>query len=227
MENNLEKYLKPSEFFNFHNKRVRNLAIELTKDLKSDREKASVFFYYVRDEIKYNMMIYIPKIPSNFKASVTLLRKYGFCLSKAILMATMARAVGIPARVHIVDILNHKISQKVVDLIGTKAFYGHGYAELYIDGKWLKFSPVFDKESALKGGFLPMTEFDGEHDAIFPHYDNEGNLFVEYIGDRGTHMDIDLEELDRIFIEKYHEWYTDLSGFQDKLKKNKDTKEKK
>jgi len=218
----LEQYLQPSKFFNFDNKYVKEKALEITKGLKNDKERAVALFYFVRDKIKYNMLTYLPKFPSNFKASTTLRRRHGFCLSKAILLATLARAVGIPARVHVVDIINHKISQRVIDLMGTKAFYGHGYGELYINGKWLSLSPNFDKESALKGGFLPMTEFNGEDDALFPHYDEDGNLFVEYIGDRGSHADIDLEEIDRVFVEKYTKWYTDFSFFKNRIKIKKD-----
>ncbi|MFW9785176.1 MAG: hypothetical protein ACFFFB_23045, partial [Candidatus Heimdallarchaeota archaeon] len=59
---------------------------------------------------------------------------------------------------------------------------------------------------AIKGGFLPMVEFDGESDAVFPPYDNEGNLFGEYIKDRGIHADLPLEEIDRVFEEKYEKY---------------------
>ncbi|GAJ07752.1 unnamed protein product, partial [marine sediment metagenome] len=59
------------------------------------------------------------------------------------------------------------------------------------------------RETALKGGFLPMCEFDGENDAVFPEYDNEGNRFGEYVMDRGVHADLPLENIDKIFKEKY------------------------
>ncbi len=58
-------------------------------------------------------------------------------------------------------------------------------------------------ESAAKGGFFPTTEFDGVHDALFPHYDEKGNKFVEYIGDRGSHIDLPLDEIVKVFDEKY------------------------
>lgn len=199
----LEPYLHPTEFFDFDVESVKNKAIELTKNLKTNKEKAKALFYYVRDEFKYNMMTYIPKIRENFKASITLQRGDGFCVSKSILLSTLARAVGIPARIHLVDLINHKISQKVIDLMGTNVMHYHGYSEFLLEGKWVKLTPSFDPATAVKGGFIPMVEFDGEHDAVFPEYDNEGNRFGEYLEDRGVHADLPLEDIDKVFKDKY------------------------
>ncbi|MFX1394309.1 MAG: transglutaminase-like domain-containing protein, partial [Promethearchaeota archaeon] len=148
----MEIYLQPTEFLNFHKKRVRDKAIEITNGLETNKEKAIALFYWVRDKIRYNMFTYYPKIKANLKASVTLRRGNGFCMSKAVLLSALARAIGIPARIHMVDIINHKISKKVVDLMGTKAFHCHAYSELLLDGKWIKATPVFDHETSLKGG---------------------------------------------------------------------------
>ena len=199
----LEVYLQPNEFFDFNKKRVRDKAFEITNGLKNDKEKAIALFYWVRDEIKYNMLTYVPNVKENFKASVTLRRRNGFCVSKSILLSSLARAIGIPARIHLVDLINHKISQKVIDFMGTKIMYVHGYSEFYLNGKWVKLTPSFDPKTAIKGKFLPMVEFDGENDAVFPKYDNEGNQFGEYLTDRGVHADLPLEDIDRIFEEKY------------------------
>ena len=52
---NFEQYLKPSELYDFDNENVKEKALEITKDLKADEEKAIALFYYVRDSIKFNM----------------------------------------------------------------------------------------------------------------------------------------------------------------------------
>jgi hypothetical protein len=199
----MNEYLQPTEFFDFDKSSVTNKAKEITKNLQTDKEKAIALFYWVRDEIKYNMLTYIPSVRANFKASVTLRRGNGFCVSKSILLSSFARAVGIPARIHLVDLINHKISQKVIDFMQTNVMHYHGYSELYLDGKWVKLTPSFDKGTADKGGFHPMCEFDGECDAVFPEYDDDGNQFGEYVLDRGVHADLPLEEIERVFLEKY------------------------
>jgi len=200
---NLDIYLQPTKFFDFNKKFVRDKAFEITEGLETEKEKAITLFYWVRDEIKYNMHLYIPSIKANFKASVTLRRKNGFCVSKSVLLSSFARAIGIPARIHLVDLINHKISQKIIDFMGTNVMHYHGYSELYLNNKWVKLTPSFDPETAKKGGFIPMVEFDGENDAVFAVYDNDGKLFGEYVRDRGIHADLPLEEIERVFEEKY------------------------
>jgi transglutaminase-like putative cysteine protease len=199
-------YLQPTEFFDFNKASVRKKAFEITQGLKSNKEKAIALFYWVRNEIKYNMSTYLPYIKSNFKASVTLRRKNGFCVSKSVLLSSFARAIGIPARIHLVDLINHKVSQKVIDFMGHNVMYYHGYSEFYLNNKWLKLTPSFDEATAIKGKFLPMVEFDGESDAVFPPYDSEGSRFGEYIMDRGIHADLPLGEIDKIFEEKYEKY---------------------
>ena len=199
----LDIYLQPNEFFNFDKKFVRDKAFEITEGLESESDKAKALFYWVRDKIKYNMHTYIPSVKANFKASVTLRRKNGFCVSKSILLSTFARAVGIPARIHLVDLINHKISQKIVDFMETNVMHYHGYSELYLNEKWVKLTPSFDQKTAKKGGFFPMVEFDGENNATFASYDNEGNKFGEYVKDRGVHADLPLKEIEIVFNEKY------------------------
>jgi hypothetical protein len=217
----MNEYLQSSEFFDFDKSSVSNKANEITKNLQTEKEKAIALFYWVRDEIKYNMLTYIPSVRANFKASVTLRRGNGFCVSKSILLSSFARAVGIPARIHLVDLINHKISQKVIDFMQTNVMHYHGYSELYLDGKWVKLTPSFDKGTADKGGFHPMCEFDGECNAVFPEYDNDGNQFGEYVLDRGVHADLPLEEIEKVFLEKY----PSISQFKigDPVKKIEDT----
>ena len=217
----LSKYLEPSEFYDFNNPLVKEQAFEIIKDLKTDTEKAIALFYWVRNEIKYNMKTYMPFDRINFIASETLKRKNGFCVSKSILLSTLARAVGIPARIHLVDLINHKISQKVKDFMETDVMYYHGYSELYIDGKWIKLTPSFDIETSKKGGFIPMVEFDGKNDAIFPKYDLEGNKYGEYVLDRGVSSDLPLEDIDKVFEEQYPKYAIAKTMFMNTKNKKK------
>ena len=198
----VNKYLKSTEFFDFHRKKVKEKAFEIVKGLTTEKEKAIALFYWVRDVIKYEMTSFY-MIKSNFKASTTLRRGYGFCVSKSVLLATLARANGIPARIHLVDIINHKIPQKWVKIMGTEAFYYHGYTELLLNGKWLKAAAIIDKETAIRGKLLPLVEFDGENDGLFASHDTEGNIFVEYIGDRGIHSNLPYEDIEKVFNEIY------------------------
>ncbi len=198
-------YLQPTEFLDFDKKRVSDKAFEIIEGLKTDKEKAIALFYWVRDEIRYMMSAFY-MIKSNFKASVTLRRGYGFCVSKAVLLSSFTRAVGIPAKVHLADIRNNKVPQETIDLLGTNVFLYHGYSELYIDDKWIKATPVFDKNTSIRAGFLPLVEFDGINNGILSKYDPDGNLFVEYIKDRGVYAELPYDEMDRVIRKKYYKY---------------------
>ncbi len=200
---NFDIYLQPTKFFDFNKKFVRDKAFEITEGLETEKEKVKALFYWVRDQIKYNMYTYVPSIKANFKASVTLRRKNGFCVSKSVLLSSFARAIGIPARIHLVDLINHKISQKLIDYMETNVMHYHGYSEIYLNNIWVKLTPSFDKGTAIKAGFIPMVEFDGENDAVFASYDNEGRKFGEYVQDRGIHADLPLDVIEQVFYEKY------------------------
>jgi len=211
-------YLKPTWFLDFDNTRVKEKALEIVQGKESPKEMAIALFYWTRDQIKYNMYTYIPQFKTNLKASTTLRRGHGFCMSKAVLLSTLARAVDIPARIHMVDIKNHKVPDWVEELMGTKAFYCHGYSELYIDEEWKKLTPVFDKKTALKAGYTPLVDFDGENDALLSKYDSEGNLFVEYIGDHGIYDDVPIKEIENIFKDAYGSIYTEFKFQRPKRK---------
>jgi transglutaminase-like putative cysteine protease len=210
---NLDIYLQPTKFFDFNKKFVRDKAFEITEGLETEKEKAIALFYWVRDQIKYNMYTYLPSFKGNFKASVTLRRGNGFCVSKSVLLSSFARAIGIPARIHLVDLINHKISQKVIDLMETNIMHYHGFSELYLNNKWVKATPSFDQKTAIKGGFIPMVEFDGENDAVFATYDDEGRPFGEYTADRGVYADLPLDDIKRVFEEKYPIYSKQSEGF--------------
>ena len=212
----MKQYLQRTEFLDFHKKKVKEKALEIADGIKSDREKAIRLFYWVRDTIKYNMYTYFPHIKANLKSSVTLRRGTGFCMSKAVLLSTLARAVGIPAKIHMVDIINHKISKRIIDFMGTNVFHCHGYSELFIDNKWIKLTPVFDKNTAIKSGFVPLIEFDGENDALFAEYDLDGNLFVEYVEDYGSYSDLPIEQIIEIFEKNYYKSFLALEFFKKK-----------
>ena len=60
----------------------------------------------------------------------------------------------------------------------------HGAAEVYLNDKWLKTTPAFNKNLCKYLGVEPL-EFDGTQDSIFQEYDKSGNVFMSYLHDYG------------------------------------------
>ena len=70
---------------------------------------------------------------------------YGYCVSKAVLLAAAGRAVGIPTRLGFADVKNHLSSEKLKQAMQSDVFSWHGYTEFYLDNKWVKATPAFNK----------------------------------------------------------------------------------
>jgi len=190
----MEVYLKSTPVIDCNTPSVKGKAQNLTADKENDVEKAKALFYFVRDEIKYNPYV-LHNLAEHNKASVTLSRKEGYCVQKAILLAALARGAAIPARLGFADIRNHIIPQKLLELMhGSNLFIYHGYCELYIGQKWVKATPAFDLEMCQEHHIIPV-EFDGKNNATFHRNNQEGKLHIEYVHDYGHYPDLPLEEM--------------------------------
>jgi transglutaminase-like putative cysteine protease len=179
----LADYLQPSQFIDSDHPLVRERMTTLVDESASDLENAVTLYYWVRDDIRYNPYLVDPE-PEAFKASATLAAREGWCVPKAILLAALCRAAGIPARVGFADVRNHLSTQRMRDTMGTDIFYFHGYTSIHLDGKWVKATPAFNIELCTKFGLHPL-EFDGRKDSLYHEFDVAGNRHMEYINDRG------------------------------------------
>jgi len=184
----MEKYLIATPAIDSDSKSIRERAQSLTKNQDEITDKAKSLFYFVRDEIKYNLYV-ISDLLEDYRASRTLERGEGICIQKAVLLAALARAVGIPARLHFAVIQNHLVPDKLKEIIGTNIFPDHGYNELYLKGKWIKATTAFDMEMCQKNRFIPV-EFDGKSNAIFHSHNLDGKPHIEYIKDLGHYDDL-------------------------------------
>lgn len=168
---------------------------------KTERERAVALYYAVRDEIRYNPFLDFSK-EETFQASRCITAGEGFCIGKAALLAACARADGIPARVGFADVKNHLTTPALRERMGSDLFVYHGYAELHIDGKWVKATPAFNIELCRRFRVKPL-EFDGREDSIFHPFDEADRRHMEYLRDRGSHADVPVAEIMQAFREAY------------------------
>jgi transglutaminase-like putative cysteine protease len=158
-------------------------------------------FYAVRDEIRYDP--YGVVLTADFlRASSVLARGAGFCVAKAVVLAAGARAVGIPARLGFADVRNHLTTERLRAQMGTDVFAFPGFTELHLDGRWVKATPTFNRSLCDRFGVKPL-EFDGAADSLLHPFDTAGQRHMEYIRDRGTHVDVPFEEMRAVFAEHY------------------------
>ena len=189
---NMDEYLKPTYYLDFQSAPIQDFVSEHLRGL-SERDAAVKSYYFVRDAIGYNpYRVSVQK--EHYRASYIIGKKQNYCIPKAVLFCALARAAGIPSRIGLADVINHLSSERFIEKLGSNVFAFHGFAEVYLDGRWLKATPTFDLKLCKKYGVAPL-EFDGNSDAMFQSFDNNGNRFMEYVKDRGTHADLPYEEI--------------------------------
>lgn len=154
------------------------------------KQKAVKLYLAVRDDFRY-YPYNIDLHHTELKASSLLNRpsQSGYCIEKACLLAAVLRAAGIPCRLCFFNVRNHIGVEKFIDTLKTDVLVFHACCDIYLDGKWVKATPAFNKELCDKLG-VAVLEFDGEHDSIFQQYDGAGQQFMEYLHDYGTFHDV-------------------------------------
>lgn len=167
----------------------------------STRDRAASLYLAVRDQVRYDPYR-IDLSDHGMTASTVLAQGFGWCVSKAVLLAAVARAAGIPARLGFADVKNHLSTEKLRQTMQTDVFVWHGYTELWIDGAWRKATPAFNIELCDKFGLLPL-EFDGVHDSLYHAFDRAGRQHMEYVNERGSFDDLPLAQIRTVFAEVY------------------------
>jgi transglutaminase-like putative cysteine protease len=170
----------------------------------TDRERAVSLYYAVRDAFRYDPYR-IDLSPQGMRASKVLEIGYGWCVTKAALLAAACRAAGIPARMGFADVRNHLSTQRMRETMETDVFTWHGYADLWIDGRWVKATPAFNLSLCERFGLHPL-EFDGREDSIYHPFDKSGQRHMEYLLDRGKYDDVPLQQLVAEFRVRYPRW---------------------
>lgn len=117
-----KKYLVATKNCQVNNAKIKNLAKSLTSGLKTNLAKAKKIFNYVRDSVTYSFYFNTRR-----GALKTLTSKRGNCVDTAHLVVALCRAAKLPARYVHADCTFR--SGRVI---------GHVWAEIYVNGKWLK-----------------------------------------------------------------------------------------
>lgn len=190
----MENYLRATEVIDCNSLEVKRKALSLSSQKDSYVDKAVALYYFVRDEIKYRIAIFEDMEKEKFRASLTLERGYGFCITKAILLLALSRSIGIPARLHFCDVRNHLLPKALIDFVGTDIMAFHGYGDLFLNDRWIKVNPAFDIDLCRQNQFIPV-DFSGDMDAVFHPVDLNGRHHIEYLRDRGSFDDLPHEML--------------------------------
>ena len=211
----LSDYLQPSQCIDSDHPQIVDLAESLVEREQSDQENAVALYYRVRDDIRYNPYAIDTRL-EGFLASTTLQAREGWCVPKALLLAALCRAAGIPARVGFADVRNHLSTERLRAAMQTDVFYFHGYTSIYLNERWVKATPAFNIDLCEKFGLLPL-QFNGCEDSLYHAFDAAGNKHMEYLNDRGEYLDLPFEEMFTLFRAHYPRLFADEAQNPDGL----------
>jgi transglutaminase-like putative cysteine protease len=197
----LENYLAPTYFLDSDHPAVVSFVRQQTERAVTPTEKAVALFYAVRDGFRYDPYDIVLRRGA-LKASFLLTKTHGYCIEKAVLLAAAARCAGIPSRLGFVDVRNHIATEKLQAHLGTDVLAFHGYAELFLEGRWVQATPAFNLGLCQRLGVASL-EFDGKNDAVFQEFDAQQGVFMEYLTEHGTFDDMPYEQFVRVLGRHY------------------------
>ena len=138
-------YLNPTAIIDSDHPRIVDYAREVAGEARDPVEQAVRIYYAVRDGIRYDP--YYPfYLPEHYRASNVLASGRGYCVCKASLLCALGRSLGIPSRVGFATVRNHLATKQLIEFLGSDLFVYHGYTDFFLEGKWVKATPAFNKE---------------------------------------------------------------------------------
>ncbi|SEK33221.1 Transglutaminase-like superfamily protein [Aquimarina amphilecti] len=197
-------YLKATYYYDYDTVEVQSIIAEFKVSNLTPKEKAKALYIKIRDDWRYDPY-HISLKKEAYKASGVAKKSSGHCLDKSVLLIACLRGLGIPARIHLAKVKNHIAVERLIEKFGTNELTPHGMINVYLDGKWLKASPAFNKALCEKCNVAPL-EFDGENDSVFQEFDNKGGVFMEYLEDYGHFDDMPFE----FILTNIKEHYSDI-----------------
>lgn len=189
------EHLAPNRFLDADHPSIVAFAAEVGGE-GTPSEVAVRLYYRVRDMLRYNPWS-VALSAEGYRASEVLSRDYergAHCIDKALLLATLARARGIPSRLHFANVRNHVGTARLEAHLGTDLLVFHGYTELWLGERWVAATPAFNRQLCEKLGVHPL-EFDGVNDSVFQEFDPAAGRFMEYVDDHGSFADVPVDRM--------------------------------
>lgn len=185
------EYLDSTYFMDCEHPDVLEYAQSKTEGCISDTEKTIALFQSVRDGYYYNPY-YLDFRKEALVASTILKKRTAYCIEKAVLLCAALRAVGIPSRLNFGNVKNHIAVDRLTEILKTNILVFHGCTEVFLEDRWIKITPAFNKSLCKKLG-VPVLDFDGKNEVIFQQYSDDGSVFMEYVHEYGSFADMPYE----------------------------------
>lgn len=137
------RYLLPSDGVESDSHLVKELALTITKNSKTDFEKAKAIHNWISKNIAYDMEKYkVAKYNLGDGALRTIELRKGLCLDYSQLAVALSRSIGLEARIAV-----GKAKSK-------DEWFGHAWNEVKVGGRWIVMDTTWDSGYLLKDTFV-------------------------------------------------------------------------
>jgi transglutaminase-like putative cysteine protease len=134
--------LSPTFFCDHEHPRIESLSRTLEDQTETPEEYVKKVFFYVRDTIRFGIDLW------QIKASGTLLKGYGACYNKNLLMIALLRNRSIPCRFRAYPMTNSFIRPSAGNAYKTLSNpFFHCFTDVLMDDKRISLDPTLDKRT--------------------------------------------------------------------------------
>ena len=201
----MKEFLRETSFLNFNDPSFDEFTSAIDSS-KSSKEIALQLYFHVRDSFLYDPY-HLDLRQDALKASNVLRKKRAWCVEKATVLAACARKFNIPSRLGYSIVTNHIGSEKLVYYLRKNEIVFHGYVEMFLDNKWVKCTPSFDKNICRLMDVEPLN-WDGEADSMFQEFKKE-KKYMEYVYFYGEFEDVPIELMNAEMKKHYPHLFTE------------------
>ncbi|MCE3297328.1 MAG: transglutaminase protein [Crocinitomicaceae bacterium] len=210
----MQKYLRETAILNFSSPEVQHFLAGISAG-ENEVELAKKLYFKVRDAFLYDPY-HLDLRPASLQAGRITGKKRAWCVEKAVLLAACARSFGIPSRLGFAIVTNHIGVEKLLSYLGKEEIVFHGYVELYLENKWVKCTPAFDRRICAISGVSPL-DWDGRTDSMFQEFEGSSR-FMEYRHFYGEFDDVPVDLMNSEMKKHYphlfeKEWNTKEFSF--------------
>lgn len=195
-----EGYLSSTAFIDAEHPSIIGLVDDLQVRTLAPRERARVLFDYVKSRVRYEFSA--KSSADDYLASRVLADGRGFCVQKAVLLAALGRAAGVPTALVMSDMRDHSLPAWVAEALTTDVMHHHGLNAFYLDGRWCRADASLSPDVTERKGYRPVI-FVGDGDALLPATTLAGARHAEYLAFHGTYADLPFEQMLAAFARAY------------------------
>lgn len=196
----LDPFLSPTRYVESTHPAIVARVSSLGLAALSPSARAACLFEHVRCDVRYDFLAKFGE--DDYLASNVLASGRGFCVQKAVLLAALGRAAGIPTAIVLCDMRDHALPERIAQALRTDVMHHHGLNAFHLDGRWVSVDASLDPRF-LERKRLPRIAFDGTADALLPATTLDGARAAEYLVFHGQYAELPFAETTQAFLDGY------------------------